>query len=515
MRLDTNAVRGDRRVEYITLTHREYELRWQSIERTSVEEGLDIFEQINAFWATRSQAWQDKVFEKYKDIHQLLSFSSTSVERIIRDLTDPVAELLDMHDLREIQYWVDNQSGLSLPKGVSDEYREEDNPRWTREKTYNTEDYWELVTLSIAIRPMIPIWGEFIFLTKRELKTMWKEYFSFQLIVKAKLMDSVPVNRLINYIKTHLPSEEKMQSVAMHGISLYDYPEWMLAITIVRRLSIADIRGLQDRPNPISFIHLYLSNRTSTYNNVLLEQIKPKWDRDSIGGDDERNASQFEMYKIKEELPVGDVVLIEYDIQEAKRIAKGVCPSLPLELLEASIERIMALPNKRLEEAQTILIQWVLAAKVSTRALATCQVPTQLKAMAITEAILWHRGFPHLAALVSANAQPEDEDFFMGVSTPTSRSTFDLKSALEPYYPLEKRLAQKSKSSKEKNPGVIGIELLTELFRKNDWFLTVPNEWLASITTSLHERKYVAPADLKQQLGQLLVQLNQHKGVFA
>lgn len=506
MELATRVIAGSsRRQEIISLTHRGQELHWQPIERTSVEEGMDVFEQINAFWATQSPEWQDKVFQVYLRIHQVL-VDGGEVQTITRHLIKPVTHLLDLHDLDAIRHWIDFKSNLIVPSSVRDTYEESDSSRWTREKTYTTEDYRQLITLSVALRPMLPVWGEFIFLTKRESRTNWKEYYAYQSIAQARLVESPAMKRLGSYIATMLPSDDDLKSAVLKGISTVDFPEWITAVTVIRRLAIADIRGLPDKPSAISFIFLYLSSRTKSWNNNLMGAVSDKRNPDNYNADSESRISQFEEYKIKQNNPDGDIVMIEHEFTDPVRVAQKICPELDLSLLQQSQASVKALVNHRIHDPQRTLIQYVLRKWIPPRVISEIERGSALEALAITQAALWQRGFYHLAALVSAGEQMNRYEY-QGVVFREPKVPKELQERLDQLYPYHRRLSPKNKTQKEKNNVITAIDNLSEQFRQRDWVLTLPQPWLSQVVNNPHDRKYTVPADLKIMLTQFVIQL--------
>lgn len=497
---------GNKRAEVISLTHQGQELRWQPIERTSIEEGLDVFEQINGFWASQPVDWQNKVYEVYSWIHETMSLGG-EVEELMRELAGPITTLLDLHDLGAVRHWVDFKSTMGIPSGIRTEYQEEDSSRWSREKTYTLEDYREFVALSVALRPMLPVWGEFIFLTKREFKTTWKEYFAFQLISQARLMDSPAMIRLKNYIGAQLPDEEELNNAVLTGISTLDYPEWITAIIVVRRLAIADIRGLPDKPNAISFIFLYLNSRTKSYNNQLMGQVQRKRNPENFNPESESKLSQLEEYKIKQDLTAGELESIEFEFNDPIRVAKAVCPDLDLSLLAQSQETVLGLSAQQIHRPQLVLIAYVLARHIPGRSVELLQKYSVLQAMAITQAILWHRGFYDLAALVSADEQRNRLEYAPGFAGAIPKVSRDVHEQLDPLYPYSRRVSNKNKTQKERNNAIIAIDSLVEQFKKHDWVLTLPSQWLLKVTGGLNDRKYIIPVDLKIMLSQLIYRI--------
>ena len=144
-------------------------LEWniKLFDKVSYSGAFDIFEQINGYWARLPQANQDKIFVIYKRIREVFDqFYDTN--ELTMALYTLVRDLYEEHDLVAIRHWIDFYSNLSVPSSVEEKFSGEQDSSKTRERTYLKEDYMWLVTLSVAIRVMIPIWGEFISRTGKE-----------------------------------------------------------------------------------------------------------------------------------------------------------------------------------------------------------------------------------------------------------------------------------------------------------------------------------------------------------
>jgi len=123
--------------------------------------GYDVFEEINRFWDDLPEDVQDRIFNIYKAIHQSYDLPYNKQE-LTEFLTDRATELLDIHNLQLVNDWLTFRSGITPPETYVEDYvYSVDNPT-TRDKTYTRNDYRELISLSLCLRCMIPIWGEYI-----------------------------------------------------------------------------------------------------------------------------------------------------------------------------------------------------------------------------------------------------------------------------------------------------------------------------------------------------------------
>lgn len=506
MRLEIRTVHiGNRVTEMIFLVHGSDEIEWQMVERTKRDADLDIFEQINGYWADQPTSWQDSVFVLYANIREAM-YDAADVQQLMRSLFTPVAELLDRHDVKHVHEWLNIRSAIRVPSSVPDEYNEEEGSRRTRSKTYTRDDYLSFATLSVTLRVVLPVWGEFMAITKRDVRASWKESFAYILISQAKLMHCPAMQRLHNYVESMVPADQDRADAILNGISSQDYNEWIMAITVVRRVAIADVRGLGDK-NVIAYIFSYLAARTSSWNNSTAGGVQPKRNPENYGVDSESKLSRFEDYKIKQRTSAGDTEIIEHELTMPHRIAQAICKTLPMELLDASLVSVQALEDKEILSEQGAIASFVLARWIPARAVELFQKRSLMTAIAIAQAVLWHHKHYDIAALLSATEHDNQLERRAGVYGKQPSVPPELLAEIDRLYPFHKRVAQKSKTPKEKNNTIIRIEQLASAFKDEDWRLTLPAEWLPQVAENMVGRRYTAPADLKIKMIQLMIQI--------
>lgn len=494
------------------LQHRDQELRWniKLIDKASIEPGLDIFHQINGFWGSIPLEAQDKIFDAYRRIHIVFD-SIWETEDLRHALLPLVAELCAYHKIEDIRHWMDFQSDIRLPHKLDEEFNDQHGAIGTRDRTYLREDYKQLVVLSIALRPMILVWGEYVFRTEKEHGTNWKEYKAFQLLGHSYILEEgkcAPMDRLRNYVELSLPQAKEFDSAILDGISTEDFSTWVLALVVLRRLTIGDIRGTDSDFNLVAFIYRYVGQKVKGHDNSFMGMVKPKIP-ESQSGDSENNLSKLEGYKVKQEIPAGDIAIVEHYISDVQRLALRVCPSIAdhLGLLHESMVSIQQLATENLWEPQLTLVQWTLAEAVSPRAFPYLSKKSVLEAMGVAQAILWHQEHFELAGLMTATIQSNQTELQLTGVIPQARIPTAMVEQLNALYPHSRRQSGKQKSQKEKNVAVLGIDTVTKQFREHDWRLTLPKSWLNKIVQNTNDRSYAVPYDIKIKMAKLAITL--------
>lgn len=491
-----------------SMTHAGMTIQWSIsvFEKTSFTGDFDIFEQINGYWSKLPMAIQDKIFNVYQRIRTAFD-SIWDTSKLTQALYGLVKELYTYHSLGDVRHWVDFHSNLTIPRSVSlDTYVESRDTPGSRERTYLKEDYRWLVVLSISMRAMLPVWGEFIHLTKKDTGTTFKEYYAYKLLAHSSISASEPMERLRVYVEHSLPQDKSKAAAILGGLSSEDFPIWVLGLVVIRRLSVGDVRGIDPNSSLITFIFKYIGQKVKSHDSSFIGLVKEKIaEGSSLEGD--ASLSKLEGYKVKQELALGDVAAISNWLTDVRGAALKVCPDLDLNLLQTSMASVRALENVQIMPPQITLIQWVVGSALPARAMDRLHKHQVLDAMAIAQACLWHRGHFELAALVSATAQSNQEELQLGGGDSRARIPKDMVETLFLLYPHSRRQSGKQKPVRQPSVASANIDSLSIALSKNDWRITLPGEVVLKLTGNKNARRYSVPHDIKVKLAILVIEL--------
>lgn len=490
----------------VIITHNNEELNWMigSFDKESFTK-FDVFEHINNYWSKFSVADQDNVFNAYKDIRYAFD-NIWDRNKLTSELYILVAKLLDLHDLDDAHHWIMFHSGVYFPENLDVEYIASNDRPGSREQTYLKQDYSKLVALTLVLRTMIPIWGEFICRTRQEAGTIYKEYYAFQLICKSKLAYSDAVNKLTTYIEYSIIPDKSKSTAIIEGISTEDFPIWILGLVLVRRLCVGDIRGVEPKATLITFIYKFITQKIKGSDNNFGGMVKDKiFEESSSEGD--ANISKLEGYKAKQEIASGDIVLLEYSMRDLEPLALKLAPTIDLALLHKALETSQPLNSSMILDPQVILLQWVLKPVISTRGILFLSKSTIVKALALCQAVLWHRGHHALAGLSTAVVnQNQDEIQISGVDS-RARIPKEMLEEFAKYYPFTKRVGGKQKLLKPINQAVVSVDNMAELLSNHDWVFTLDEKLIPFISEGNTNRRYSIPHNIKIMLASLVLEL--------
>jgi hypothetical protein len=454
-------------------------------------ENHDISTLVNDYWASLPDYQQQKIFDIMSKIRNTFEQVSDTSGLII-SLMPMVKQLYEEHDLRRMHEWVLLRPDVIVPDRFETVYEQTYDKPFTRERTYTKSDYLSLVVLALALRPMVPIWGEFIMRTEKESGNDFKEYNAFMLLKQTHLLESAAMIKLQQYIQGNLLDEKPMLNVVVAGISDEDYPTWLLASVVVRRLSIGDLRGVEQNTNLVITIHNDLSQKNSaTGGSNFGDPIRKK----VFEGDDknEHGISRLENYKIKATHPQGDIEAIKHFMKDpfavGKRLLKDFDPGLLVQFLESS----KALENAQLWPGQIGLLQWVMAPVIPPRGVYHLDKVTTIRTFAVAQTYLWQHGHEQLAALLTALNTPDISSFHqMGMGS-MARISNDQREELEQLFPFN-QISVRRRQTVPPNRAAQAIDSLAYDFNARDWILTLPATMAVKITGHQHHRRYSCPA---------------------
>ena len=133
------------------------------------------------------------IFNCYKDIKEVLDRVSlfgedrVNVKQLSNELPAKVASLYNLMPLEEIEQWSNKFSQVQFPTGLKIQHEDDDK---LPDKTYLVSDYKGLVILTLTLRPMVPIWGEYVRLIQKQTGTLFKEYVGIKLINHTQIIHS-------------------------------------------------------------------------------------------------------------------------------------------------------------------------------------------------------------------------------------------------------------------------------------------------------------------------------------
>lgn len=515
----------------IALKHGQRTMLWdtsaysKSSDRRSPMNPDNIFREINAFWSTLPSADQQMYWDLYVEAKEIFD-SVFDVREIQTKIQDVVRRLYDLPSLEKLPHWVVYKSGIKIPPTLKETWEQvnADNISYPhrKEKTYLRGEYIDLVTMTVSLRLMVPIWAEFIKTTRRQIGGNSKELEAYRLLYFSRLHNSPAMQRLLGYVHqttvTELGSEIHATAI-LNGMGINEFIDWMLALTAVRRLSMCPVSSEDDVSNVITNVHQYVRLGVKGSHKKHSKKFGGKVtlrNRDEIG-DDGQKKSAAEIYKVKQEVPDSVRVLMSVYMSDptnvlyralglTKRGTAGLVAQKPEGLDErfaSCMHWINQVPDFEITQHHQTLIQWTLPHVLSPRGVPLLQYDALKHALVVTQVVLWEWGFYDLAALATAQPFYLDDDMMLGAVETRGRIPKETMDELNRLWPH----AQQSKkvSPRQSNVAAKAIDTLVDHMTLTEWVLCCPPELVERVTRGEQTRRIAVPAEIRYTLALLLI----------
>jgi len=471
---------------------------------------IDIFEQINLYWETLPEQQQQNIFNIYKDINNdFIDVTIGSNQSLSNILSNRVKQLMELHDLENIEKWLVVDYNLKVPDNCTNIYVESIETNTSRDKTYTYTDYTKLMSLSVLLRAMIPIWGEFIYLTGKEFGTGHKVFQAFKLLFQSYVMRCSAMNKLSTYVRiTSSEDGDRLHSI-LEGISSEDFDIVLLGLVVIRRLCIADIKNLRESVNPITFIYMYIKSKIkSDIDGSGIVDKNP--DKKEFGSSDEK-ISSIEMIRIKGDISPGDEAQLEFSVKDSNSVALKLCSIMDINFLNKSIKTSNVLMEHIIQPPQICLLKWIMYPVISTRGIDYLSKNTVVRLIGILEAVLWYRGFKYLSVLCSSYLAIGD---VMRISPmdKISRLNVALIDEISDLYRFTKIKPSRKNDPVIENHCIKTIENVSGEFISGNWIPTARLELLEEIPGA-SQKILPIRSDIKNEIARLVIELGKRDWV--
>lgn len=461
-----------------------------------------IFNEINAYMQTLSSGQRTAIYGCYGTIHQLIYNARTHTKELQQALQQQIKILIDYVDIDQLDVWLRFPGRTPLSATAVDKLSDDLEER----RTFLAEDYRQLTSFTIACRILLPIWGEYQELisaiSKGAAKT--KELEALRLITTSKLFMHPSVQRILIYIEATVDAVGGSNSalVAAYGSDML--LEHLLAASIVRRLSVADIYEATDRGGLTKNIHGYIQSALKDFDSQQSRVRIPG----STGGDSEtgEDFSRIESLRTKPEKSPGttEKYKVWLDLNGPIQLAKAIDKSITDDFIQAAIQINKELVYVDLQPTQITIAKWVMHEIMPPNAIDNIGRHQMSNIIfPAVQAILMHWGFADLAILLTA--QKSDE---LTAMTPMSyqRITKNTHAQLELMYPYQ-IISKASINNRQSNVGYVNIESIANEFIIAQWNVNIPTILAPNFPNLRARSLIVAPADISERLAQLVIKL--------
>ena len=480
---------------------------------------LHLFDEVNQYvnnYLTEEQ--RQDLFAAYVRLDKIFTDdlesrrkTERSTDALARTLSGVVTDIFNIVDLEDMRTMLVKDVRVHLPSDIRNVYESEDKIRTKHlDGTYLKDEYLDLVTLCMALRFLIPIWGKYIDLrskeTKEELGRQLKELFALNLIDGSKLARHRSIERLDRYIRSHMTADMGDLGTIYSGLSSEEIPTHLMGLTMVRKLSIAPLCHSVGSVHLMKVMYHYIINRSGQLHRNMGSTIRSK-QNSSTNMDGEDNQSVWDKYKNRQEVGVGDLMIVETFVRDYFKMAKRLEPDISKEKLDKCIEYVKETIRFNPTESQLTLVAWIAAPIIPGNMVKLFDRDIIAILFGMSQAILWEWGYHELAIMLTAEVIPQANHVRRTRFNRTSLSK-EITSKLEEICPFTLPEDKDSPVGQYPNPQIRSIELVSNGFFNSVWEYRCPPELAGLVENLITFQVITPPMDLRNQLGNMLIKLD-------
>ena len=490
-------------------------------DKTRFSEVEEPFREINDYLATlsptaRRNIWEcytkaREVFDRYRQVmlygYETDNYSSRSSISLINEVTEIVTTLYAEISLAGVEHWLSFYGKVNYPSNLLS-FREPTDR--TPDRTYTFAEYKGLIVLAIALKPLVPIWGEFIEMIEKESGNIRKELYALRLLSKTEILSHAYTERLLRYIESQITKDIDCSAAVLSTMSTDSIPEWLLSMCLVRRMAIGAINSSETKGSIISNLYVFVFNILKDIDKKF-GGLREKYPEGDDGPDGREEGSLLELYnRQKQVLTIGDEVVYNVCVEDVYSTVWAVDATVPRELIDgfvAFIPQYNSTAAINITDHHVTIVQWTIYDAVSPHIVPCLSKPNLINAIAASQALLCHWGFDVIALLLSSSCRvPSADELF--VSTP-GRPTAESVKLLGIYYP---HALQAEAGTRNSNAAYLAIMTLTKEIRRFIWQVSGPAFLLSKCDSVIVTGKLRILPEMAEQFTRLVIKTNQLLG---
>lgn len=509
MRIEVDATSPTGAFQSVCVVHGDKSIRWntQTYSKLKFNDPAGIFKEVNEFWATLPEATQARVFDAYEKIYSCLTTPEDGEGQVVDSgqqafkLKQYVAQIYESFHATDAEKIV-NQLNLTYPSTMPEDYGSEGN----NGRTHTRSDYRRLVQLAVRLRPMLPIFGQYIRTFHDVAGTQYRESSAVALLEHSDVLEMPAVEKLISFMEGALTNFKHRNSTILGGLGTAEMPDWLVAKAVFRRVAPGEVHCMDDVSSIISNVHNFVVKSTLDSVPRSFGGTRKKL-RTPEGSKADENVSFLESIRIREEVSSGMKVLVNTYSRSILAIALRVDPSLPHEYVDSCVQVNMRRLAKVVHPVHEIIARWVLSRGCPPSHYDLCQREGNYRYVAAAQALLWHWGYMDIAALMEAEPLQDATAAPMASLWMHDSISRDRLEKLRERYPHPLPLARRDQSPDEANVGVADITELARLIYNEEWLLNEDSRFYSRVNHNEHGY-LILPPGFKNILADLLLEVS-------
>jgi len=360
--------------------------------------------------------------------------------------TTQLNKILDMFVLDDVIYYIRELAKVIPPENLKPGFdpRIESDGLGTRAQTYIQQDYYELAALTLPIKAIIGLLGQYAIRKGGCIAPIHKEYVLYSSFAKHVITKYIAVSKLRAWIDILVniniqTSDMASITVIEKQIPSSELPTYILAVVLIQKLSIAAIVTDTRERNVITRIYNYIINKLKTKGgpSTKIRDKTPKADVDSSSGDKE---SVIEAYRVVADVTMGAEVELSWYAGDINMLIRDIGRPVNMALLSEVLAVNQCFRTIPISKEQVTIVGYMFKRILDPRALDYIDINGIINLISVGFTVLWGSGHRELAMLLIAKPLMADSNDVIINITPNIRLLPEYKLRLAELYPYEKQL---------------------------------------------------------------------------
>lgn len=475
------------------------------------EEPGHLFDDINKFlnsYLTEEQ--REELFDIYYDISGYFhsaggldgqfSKGNSQLNTLLCKSIAKIFEIVSFEDLRD---YLVTSPDIRLPPEVTSDYNTDDKITGLYKiRTYLLSDYLDLLAVTLGLRLLLPIWGQYLSIAEKEHGVKWKEYACYQLLYSSKFYCAPAFDRLLRYVETNLQehlNDVVMMAAVVNNLSVEEIPTYIMGFAMVRKLAIAPITPNIDRDHLMKILFNYIDGKFEHLQEGFDERVVDKSRGRKDTQDD--NSSVYNIYKMKESVTIGAMKIYQLYIDGHENVLGRIHPEYDVQKYNKVKEYVDTLDYLPTAE-QSAIIGWIIASVVPSVLLDRFDMKSLKSTLIIAQTFLWDKGYPDIAVFLTS----EFTDNGIVSTVPRVQMDNDLQRRLEVISPY-----MLPPTKDERITYNIPTKQLDDLVREivhRDWLVQGPDALIEDYSPMSRGEYLDFSTRIRDQLAEILILIN-------
>lgn len=491
----------------VLTVHAGKSLSWntQTHSKLKFHNAAQIFKEVNELWASKSEKAQQEIFDAYEAIHLCLTTPDDLLpgEKLSDKLKSIVAIIYKHFTVKEAE---DIVNGLNLvyPSTMTEEYGTEgDNGR-----THRRSDYHRLVQLAIRLRPMLPVFGQYIRTFLDQPGSQYRESTAVEILNGTDVLQMPAVEKLTSFMEVTLKNFQHQNSAILGGkLGTAEMPYWLVAKAIFRRVAPGEFNSADEVSSIITNVYNFVVKSTLDSVPRNFGGAKAKTRTAEGAGKSDENISLLEAIRIREQVSGGKKVFVNVFSRSILSIARRVDPNVPQAMVDECCLPDINRLNQAVHPVQETLARWVLSRGCPPSHYDLLKREGAYRFIGATQALLWHWNYLELAALMEAT--PLQDVRHAPAASLWLRDTLskDRLEALRVRYPYTSQLTRRDQNPDEAIIGVAGISELARQIGNEEWILDKDSRFYSLVNHNEQGHIILSPG-FRNVLADLLLEVS-------